>query len=206
MLKMWALGGLLASGLVGQPAVTVPPGTVTVDAVTVNGSSCRPGTAVIALAADKTAFTVSYSQYQAQVGAGSVPADAHKRCKLNVTVHVPQGYTYAVVEADYRGYAFLAAGASAVEQARYQFQGDAEKPLIAHAFAGPYDDDWQTSDVIDTGSLVYAPCGKNRTLNIDTELTMSAGTSDASTTSVVAMDSTDGSVGTTYHLAWKQCP
>src|SRR5690349_14800230 len=120
---------VLLSFLVAVPASAatpvVPPGAVTIDSVTANGSTCRPGTTTTAVSADKTAFTVTYSDYLAKAGGDSVPADAHGRCKLNVTIHVPQGYTYAVQEADYRGYAFLAAGVSAVEQARYQFQGDA---------------------------------------------------------------------------------
>src|SRR5690242_12671093 len=71
-------------------AAPVPPGTVTVDTVTTNGSTCRPGTTTATVSPDKTAFTVVYSDYLATVGGDSVPADAHGRCKLNVTLHVPQ--------------------------------------------------------------------------------------------------------------------
>jgi hypothetical protein len=56
-------------------------------------------------------------------------------------------------------------------------------------------------------SVVYAPCGEQRLFNINTELRVSAGTSDPTkTTSFISMDSTDGSVETTYHFAWKTCP
>jgi hypothetical protein len=35
---------------------------------------------------------------------------------------------------------------------------------------------------------------------------VAAGTSNpATTTSFMAMDSTDGSINTTYHFAWRQC-
>jgi hypothetical protein len=54
---------------------------------------------------------------------------------------------------------------------------------------------------------VYHPCGEQRLFNINTELRVSAGTSNpATTTSFISMDSTDGSVETTYHFAWKACP
>jgi hypothetical protein len=55
-------------------------------------------------------------------------------------------------------------------------------------------------------ALVFAPCGVQRNLNVNTELRVSAGTSDpTSTTSFMVMDSTDGSLSTVYHLTWMQC-
>lgn len=208
MLRVLALTGLL-TGLIATPATaaapTVPPGAVTIDSVAADGSTCRPGTTSIVVSLDKTAFTVLYSAYLAQVGGGAVPADAHQKCNLKVTVHAPDGYTYAIDEADYRGYAFLTAGATAVEQARYQFQGDPDKPLVAHSWTGPFDDDWQNTDAT-AGALVYAPCGKTRTLAVDTQLTVSAsGSADSSTASLVTMDSTDGSLAASYHFTWKRC-
>ncbi|MYY10947.1 DUF4360 domain-containing protein [Streptomyces sp. SID4919] len=53
---------------------------------------------------------------------------------------------------------------------------------------------------------MWAPCGVKRNLNINTELRVSAGTSDRTRTSFMTVDSTDGSVNTIYHLAWQQCP
>src|SRR5690606_10032907 len=97
----------------GAPSlVPPPPGQVTVDLVTVNGSGCPAGTTAVAVSPDNTAFTVTYSDYLAQVGLGARPIDARKNCQLSVVVHVPQGLTYAVAQADYRGYAYLEPGAS----------------------------------------------------------------------------------------------
>jgi hypothetical protein len=45
-----------------------------------------------------------------------------------------------------------------------------------------------------------------RNLNINTELRVSAGTSNpATTTSFLAMDSTDGDINTVYHFHWEHC-
>ncbi|MEV6671178.1 DUF4360 domain-containing protein [Streptomyces sp. NPDC051162] len=184
-----------------------PPDKVVIDVVTVNGSGCPAGTAAVAVASDNSAFTVSYSNYLAQVGVGAKPTDGRKNCQLGLNVHVPQGFTYAIAQADYRGFAHLESGATGLEKASYYFQGMSNTTSVSHRFAGPADDDWQTTDVTDSSSLVYAPCGASRILNVNTELRVGAGTSDPSTTtSYMAMDSTDGSVNTLYHFAWKQCP
>ncbi|EMF01561.1 DUF4360 domain-containing protein [Streptomyces mobaraensis NBRC 13819 = DSM 40847] len=183
-----------------------PPGRIQIDVVSVNGSGCPAGTAAVAVAGDNTAFTVSYSNYLAQVGVGSKPTDFRKNCQLGLNVHVPQGYTYAIAKADYRGFAHLQSGATGLEKASYYFQGMQQTTSTSHRFSGPFSDDWQTTDVTDVDALVYAPCGTQRILNVNTELRVSAGTSDpGSTTSFMAMDSADGSVNTLYHFEWKQC-
>ncbi|MFI9237302.1 DUF4360 domain-containing protein [Streptomyces sp. NPDC053079] len=183
-----------------------PPDRVVIDLVAINGSGCPAGTAAVAVAADNTAFTVSYSDYLAQVGVGSTPTDFRKNCQLGLNVRVPQGYTYAIARADYRGFAHLQRGATGLERASYYFQGMSQTSSVSHRFAGPVSDNWQVSDVNEVSALVYAPCGAQRILNVNTELRVSAGSSDPATTnSFMAMDSTDGSVNTLYHFAWKEC-
>ncbi|WP_327065106.1 DUF4360 domain-containing protein [Kitasatospora sp. NBC_01250] len=214
MLRALATGGtaatlLAASLLCGTAAhartVDVTPPGFTIGLVSVNGSGCPAGTAAVATSPDDTAFTVTYSNYLAQAGAGSGPTDFRKNCQLTVQVNAPQGFTYAVAEADYRGYAYLASGASAQEGANYYFQGQPQTATATHSFTGPMDDNWQASDTTTIASLVWAPCGATRDLNINTQLRVSAGSSDPSTTSFVTMDSTDGSLTTIYHLDWEQC-
>ncbi|MBF6052980.1 hypothetical protein AF335_20510 [Streptomyces eurocidicus] len=184
-----------------------PPDKIVIDVVSVNGSGCPTGTAHVAVSPDNTAFTVSYSNYIAQVGIGSKPTDARKNCQLSLNVHVPQGFTYAIAKADYRGFAHLEKGATALQRATYYFQGMSQTAYMNHPFTGPLNDGWQTSDSTEIDALIYAPCGAARYFNINTELRVDAGTSDpARTNSFMAMDSTDGSINTLYHFAWKPCP
>jgi hypothetical protein len=216
LLAVFATLGLFASTLLAGPAsaegfmsLPVPPPSdrIVIDLVTVNGSGCPAGTAAIAVSPDNTAFTVTYSNYMALIGVGSTTTDWRKNCQLNIVVHVPQGFTYAVSQVDYRGFASLASGASAIERANYYFQGQTQTVYSSHTFAGPFGDDWQTTDNVDMAALVYAPCGVLRNLNINTELRTMAGTSSpATTTSFISMDSTDGAINTVYHFSWAQCP
>ncbi|MEU4894265.1 DUF4360 domain-containing protein [Streptomyces sp. NPDC044780] len=203
-----AVAALFASALSAQgvsPAPDAPSEKIQISVRTVNGSGCPQGTAAVAVAADNTAFTVTYSDYLAQVGPDSAPTDIRKNCQLNLGVHVPQGFTYAIAQVDYRGYGHLEKGAQGTEKASYYFQGSADTASRTHDFSGPYDDNWQTTDSTDYSALVWAPCGQDRNVNINTELRVSAGTSPTGSTSFMAMDSTDGGVNTIYHLAWKEC-
>ncbi|UUN27578.1 DUF4360 domain-containing protein [Streptomyces sp. FIT100] len=203
-----AVASLLVAGTPGTASagIVAPPDKIVIEVATVNGSGCKQGTAAVAVSPDNTAFTVTYSDYLAQVGGDSAPTDFRKNCQLNLIVHVPQGFTYAVASADYRGYASLQQGATAVQKASYYFQGSPDTAARNHPFNGPYNNNWQATDETEWGQLVWAPCGVKRNFNINTELRVNAGTSGPSQTSFITMDSTDGEINTVYRLAWKECP
>ncbi|MFC6883716.1 MULTISPECIES: DUF4360 domain-containing protein [Actinomadura] len=211
-LAITAAVALALTAAAGRPASASPvprgpgPDGVTIEIATVIGSGCPTGTAAVAVSDDKEAFTVTYSDYMAQVGGTSGPTDFRKNCQINMKVHVPQGFTYAIASADYRGFAHLEPGATGTEKASYYFQGMPQTTAISHNLRGRFSDNWQFDDVNDVTQLVYKPCGEERNFNINTELRVNKGTSDATKTSFMAMDSVDGSIKTTYHFAWKRCP
>ncbi|MEU8775655.1 DUF4360 domain-containing protein [Streptomyces sp. NPDC048606] len=189
----------------GSPSAA-PPEKITIDVAQVNGSGCRPGSASVAVSEDNTAFTVTYSEYLAKVGKDTAGTDFRKNCQLGLRMNVPQGYTFAVTQADYRGFASLENGASAEHKASYYFQGMTQTSARSHTLYGPYQNNWLVSDSVPVEALVYHPCGAKRNLNINTELRVNGGSSDtANTTSFVTVDSTDGSISTLYHFSWKTC-
>jgi hypothetical protein len=182
---------------------TAPPETVQIGIETINGSGCPAGTAAVAMNADNTAFTVTYSDFLAAAGDGVSPIDFRKNCQLNLRVDVPGGFTYAVQSVDYRGYAFLDHGASGLQRAGYYFQGSPDTTYSSHEFEGVYDDNWHTTDEKEWAELIWSPCGEQRNFNVNTELRVYAG-HDGSV-SLMTMDSTDSAVSTIYHLAWEEC-
>jgi hypothetical protein len=211
MLKALATGAVMLASLAvsGSPAhasfKTLPDEQMVIDVVAANGSGCPLGSADVTVSPDNTAFTVTYSQFLAQAGAGTKPTDFRKNCQLALNVHVPQGFTFAVAGADYRGFAHLERGASGSETANYYFQGEPQTTRIRHDFTGPTDNDWQRTDTVAIGSYSYLPCGEERYLNVNTELRVNRGWSNPKTTSFLEMDSTDGRIDTVYHVAWKKC-
>jgi hypothetical protein len=223
MLKALATGFTLLASLsaIAAPASAAPANSPTVtaaasaagspkdemviDVVAANGSGCPWGSANVTVSPDSKAFTVTYSQFTAQVGVGTQPTDARKNCQLALNVHVPQGFTYAIAGTDYRGFAHLEKGSSGTETAFYYFQGNQQTSRIKHSFNGPMDTDWQRTDNVGIASLSFLPCGEERYLNVNTELRVNRGWSSSKTTSYLTMDSTDGSIETVYHVAWKKC-
>ncbi|MGW1724481.1 DUF4360 domain-containing protein [Streptomyces sp. NPDC002306] len=205
-----AAAALLSTALPAQGASSgfedPPPDKIIIKVATVNGSGCPQGTTAVAVSEDNTAFTVTYSAYLAQAGGNSDPTAYRKNCQLNLVVHVPSGFTYAIASADYRGYAALQSGASATQRASYYFQGSSNTAFRSHPYNGPYDDNWQATDSTDWAQLVWAPCGVQRNFNINTELRVNAGSSAPGKVSFMTMDSTDGDISTVYHLAWRECP
>ncbi|SDM46494.1 protein of unknown function [Lentzea albidocapillata subsp. violacea] len=207
MLSAMAATGLALSLLVAPEAPStadvVPPGKITVDVVTVNGSGCPAGTAAVAASHDNTSFTVTYSDYTAQAGAGSTPTQFRKNCQLNLRVHYPQGFTFGIAKADHRGFAHLPRGARGMQRAGYYFSGSSSTGTSTHDIAAPTSDNWQFTDTTEVAEIVFAPCGAVRHLNVNTELR--AFTNSANQPAFVSMDSTDGSVRTRYQFAWKRC-
>ncbi|WP_443059191.1 DUF4360 domain-containing protein [Streptomyces sp. NBC_00435] len=195
-----------AGATAGPGTLAAPSDKVTVDVATVNGSGCRPGSATVAVAEDNSAFTVTYSEYLAAAGGNSSPTDSRKNCLLSLIVHVPQGYTYAVAQVDYRGFGSLQPGAIGTQKASYYFQGMKQTDYRTHRFQGALEDNWQATDTTGIEALAFAPCGELRNFNINTELRAEVGTSDPSRTSFMALDSTDGSINSVYHFSWKKCP
>lgn len=200
------LAGTTAPSSAAGSFTPPPPGRITIGVATVNGSGCRPGSTAVSVAPDNTAFTVTYSEYLAQAGGSSKPADSRKNCQIALRVNVPQGYTYAIARADYRGFASLNREATGIQQAGYYFQGYPQTYRMTHTFTGPRSDNWQASDQVDVEALVFAPCGAQRNFNINTELRTSTRNGSADPVSFMAMDSTDGSINTVYQFAWKTCP
>ncbi|MEV6239722.1 DUF4360 domain-containing protein [Lentzea sp. NPDC051838] len=207
MISTLAAAALALSTIVIPPVADPPPtGQITINVVTVNGSGCRLGSAAVAVSPDNKAFTVTYSDYLAQVGPQSKPTDFRKNCQLNLKVNVPGGFTYGIAQADYRGFADLQRGAKGTVKASYYFQGMSDTDQRSKTYNGALSDNWQVTHKTDVASIVYHPCGEKRNFNINTELRVDKGTSDPKKTSFMAMDSTDGSIETIYHFAWKKCP
>lgn len=209
MINLIAVGSLVLS-LAGAPLSvepTPPPaGKINIDLVNLNGSGCPAGSTAVTMSPDNSAVTVTYSQYLAQVGAGTKASDGRKNCQLAVQVHVPQGFTYAIAKTDNRGYMDLKKGASATEKTSYYFQGMSQGAAAQRTWNGPFDDNWQTTDEVPVTAMVFHPCGEQRYLMVNTELRANAGSSDRNSTSYISMDSTDTEFSTKFYFSWAKCP
>jgi hypothetical protein len=208
MLNPVAAGGLVVSllavmsGLTTTPTdeVTVPDG-VAIEIVTVNGSGCPAGQGSATLFPDRSSFTITSPEYTASAGGTAGPTDFRTNCLVDIQIDRPQGWTYAVTEVHSAGFADLAPKVRGTSRVGLYFQGGASTRTASHPITGPTADNWQTTDVFDVASRVYAPCDAERNLNVNTELWVNLAKSDPAVRSLMARGAETG-----YRIAWKRCP
>jgi len=184
----------VAAALLAAPAgAAKEPGIVVLN---INGSGCREKPAAVALSPDRTAITVTYSQYLVS------PGSTTKYCSINLKVNPPTGYAPRITSVDYRGFASLESGSEVNLKAAYGFHGATHQESAGLHLAGPFVDDWQITDAPE-GGLVIGDCKGSNVLDIDSTLTL-AKTAGA-TTDQATMDSLDGVVPNTFHVTWQRC-
>jgi hypothetical protein len=200
------IAAVLLTGAIGvspAAAADAPPGErITVDVVAVNGSGCPAGTASARMSPDNTGFHINYSNFIARDGAGAAPTAFRRNCQVGVLVHVPQGFTYAVASAEYRGRAALSSGSTALHRNNYYFQGVGEQNNVTdHHFYGAFNGSWRTHDATTVTELEYKPCGRDVILNINTELRVDS----PGSASWISLRSSEGDVDTLVQFNWKTC-
>ncbi|KOV81746.1 DUF4360 domain-containing protein [Nocardia sp. NRRL S-836] len=188
------MSGVVVAALVAASLVP-PPGAVTIELVSVSGTGCRQGTAVVAMSGDGQAFTVTYSDFAVRAKG----TEAKKSCTIEVELRHAQGYTYGIAQTDHRGFAQLTDGARGTQRNSYRFPGYPTRHSTT-TYQGPMSDNWQVTDVPDEPQ--HGPCKDRKPLTVETELKV---TGKGSATSLMTLDSTDSSVTTTLRLSWQRC-
>ena len=186
-----------------EPPIGPSPDDFFIEQVTYNGSGCAYGGADVQLEATENSFTLYFGKFTAQVGPGFSLADSRKNCQVNLTMHVPEGYTYAISSIEQHGYAQLTAGARALLRTSFYYSGQAATSSVTRVIGSPLHDSWDNVEEIEEEALLWAPCDVKRNLNINTSLRVSHGTSAPETSSYITMDSE--SFDQSYHLVFKRC-
>lgn len=162
---------------------------ITISLKTANGTGCPRGTGVTARASesDPTKFNVAYGSFEARGGSA-------KNCQLVLSVNVPGGMTYAIREIANGGNASLKSGASGKQVFTSYFTGESPTMKSQHSFRGPHRKPWKSTDVISPKDLSWAPCDKQRFLNINNVLRVAGASTDRMSLS-----------STVFSLQWASC-
>ncbi|KAG8850433.1 hypothetical protein FRC20_002028 [Serendipita sp. 405] len=135
---------IAALGVVASPIVvdtrrdveTAPTG-FNITNIGVNGSGCPLGTAYSALNPERTAVTVTFSNFYASAGPNIAITQNRKNCEITLTVHIPDGFSFGIAAVDYRGYYQLDDKVTAIQQAIYHFQGILQQATAHSTVTGP---------------------------------------------------------------------
>ncbi|MFI0370341.1 DUF4360 domain-containing protein [Actinomadura sp. 1N219] len=199
------IGAVLVLSALGAPATSAapadPPPGVTITVVSVS-PDCEVGE--VSMPVTATSFTVRYWGFHALAGGDSSPEEGRKKCQVVLKVNSVAGFTYAISGLRFVGSAELATGASAEANTQHNFQGTPPSQTWVYKLPGPHAAPWVYDQQVPLEQLVFKPCGEERDLHLETELSVSLGTSDPAKAGIMALDTPDDSA--TYSLLWKTCP
>ncbi|MDE1461975.1 DUF4360 domain-containing protein [Spartinivicinus poritis] len=186
--------------------VTPPEGQVKVKGIIYGGSGCPQNSIATSVAKSGLNFGISFDNYVAGIGDGFARHDKRKNCELRVELAVPSGYSYSIVDANYRGYADLDSGINGTFVSRYHFQGELSEATLNRSVRGPINRDFTVSDSLDVESFVWSDCGATAPVVLTTQLNLKkTHTAGSNAEGVVGLDSVEGKLTHRYGLKWKRC-
>jgi len=174
------------------------------DEITYGGTGCPQGSLSTAISPDGQAVTVTFDQYDAEVGPDTQPV-VRQFCNLNLPMNIPSGWQYSLVELDYRGYLSLDPHVEARQTSEYYFQGQ-QGPSFSSVWYGPEDRDFDFSDVIglETHNWSWSPCYEQRHLTIKTSMVLNNRRNRLGY-GYITTDSIDAEISHVYALVWRHC-
>lgn len=184
---------------------TPNPNEVYVKRLTLSGSGCAASTVNSHMSSDAKAFTLLFDDFIAEVGPNVPQGKQRSKCRVIIDLQFPQGWSYTLFKADYRGFADLDSGVTATQTSKYYFQSSANNyQSFQSVFEGSYYDDYLLTDQIPMNEVVWSPCGKTKFLNIETELAID-NEKNRNNGGMITLDSMDGSFYHKYGIRWLRC-
>lgn len=165
------------------------------------GSGCPGGSASVALSPDQNAISILFDQYV--VEAGGAKSFDRKNCNIAIPVHVPQGYSVAVMAIDYRGFVQLPYGSRANLMVNYFLAGQGRGVTTNKSFYGATSQNYLSSDRLGLESVVWTACGADTILRANTSMLVNA--NHYREQAMATVDSADIEAGLVYHIQWKRC-
>jgi hypothetical protein len=166
------------------------------------GSGCPAGSASTVLSPEEDTLSILFDSYVSEAGGTTGRRVDRKSCAIGIPVEVPQGFSVAVFQVDYRGANIIPPGGMNRFNVEYFWAG-VRGPTISRAFTGPTNGDFTLTDSLLATTLVWTPCGQSVTLRINSSMMAQTNRNNDQTMGIV--DSADVSSGLIYHLQWRQC-
>ena len=164
------------------------------------GNGCPQGSASVILSPDNQQLSILFDSYMVQTGSG-LPTVDRKSCNLSIPVTVPNGYSYSIVQVDYRGFNSLPRQARSQLNVEYFFAGS-RGVRTQKSFVGPLNDQYAVTDRLGAEAVVWSPCGAETIMRVNTSMTQFGSRyGDALST----VDSADFSSGLVYHIQFRRC-
>lgn len=165
------------------------------------GTGCPSGSVSTTLSPDNKSLSLIFDQYTVEAGGGTGRSFDRKSCNVAIPVHVPEGFSVAVLAVDYRGFNHLPRGASSQFNVEYFFAGS-RGPTFRRSFSGALDNDYMIHNELGVRSMVWSRCGEDVNLRTNSSIRLSNPTRQ---NAISTVDSQDVSAAIVYRLSWRRC-
>lgn len=214
------LFALAAQGLTTQAfgqwqAETAMPKEIPLDQIyikdfTASGSGCAAGTFEKNLSPDKKAFTITYSDFYAEIGPNSSPANMRKNCAVTLNLNIPAGYQYTVGKFNYRGFISVDPLVRAEMKTLYFFQGNGGQGEYTRTQDGPFNDTFVYEDLVGLSTNyvpeTWSPCNVQRALTLNPTISLSKlPGAPFNAAGTITNDSIDGELTQEFGIAYRRC-
>ncbi|KAK3328757.1 hypothetical protein B0H66DRAFT_539298 [Apodospora peruviana] len=190
---------LAAEPLLAGPAATVPS-SVRVVGVSLLGSGCPAGTADVQIDATKTLLEVTFSEYIIQTGPGTKASEWRKNCKLTLNLAFDEGFQFATLATDMRGFAQIPKGAKGLCTNTFDFTGVAGQTSYSVSLPGQREGPFSLTADPDVTS--WSQCGGTTSImNMNTQCNISPTQQQA----LIAVDRISGKLTVNVSVAWRKC-
>jgi len=181
------------------PAAT-PPSTVRVVGVSLLGSGCPPNTADVQIDAGKTLMEVTFSEYIIQTGPGTRASDWRKNCKLTINLAYDEGFQFATLSTEMKGFAQLPKGSRGTCSNTFDFTGVPGSSVFSISLVGEKEGPFTLKS--DPDLVSWSPCGgSSNILNLNSQCNISPTQQQA----LIAVDRISGKVTVNVSLDWRKC-
>lgn len=198
ILKAIAVSTLAFSAVAAQTASAGD--TIRLGHPSYGGNGCPAGSASASVTPDGKAITLLFDDYLVEAG-GDNRNVVRKSCNISIPVHVPNGFSVSLIDADYRGFVDLPRGAQARLNSEYFFAGT-RGPRFEHRFRGPYSNNYTKTHRLAATASVWSRCGADVNLRANTSM-MARGRRNVE--ALATVDSADFKAGIVYHVRYRSC-
>ncbi len=197
---MWAK--VLGTAAVLMMSATAMAQSLQLGVPAYGGTGCPAGTASVSVSPGQDAVSILFDQYVTEAGRTTGRRIDRKSCNITVPVRVPQGYSVAVLQVDYRGYNAIPSGGYSRFDADYFWAGS-QGVRSSRTFNGPVNNNFSVTDDLIATTVVWTPCGASVNLRVNSS--MMAQSNSRMDQTLAMVDSADISAGLIYHLQWRRC-
>ncbi len=167
------------------------------------GNGCPAGSASVTLSPSEDALSILFDEFTVSAGGSSGKRVDRKSCNLTIPVTIPQGYSVAVIQTDYRGFNYIPGAGAYTRLNTEYFWAGIRGPLFSKMWVGPQNQDFTTSNGILAESVVWTPCGASINMRVNSSIMAQSNNRMDQTDMMV--DSADITAGLVYHLQWRRC-